>query len=177
MKPSGMLPPGTNVRSSLRDYQGSTYHDINGALWRGNFSAVEDYIEDHVKNLDSLFRAQSVKEDLMVFRGTKFDADLIKPGAIIEERGFVSTTLHPSITDSFADGAQLAVRVPKGTPAVHMDRNMGQFNHEYEIVLNRGSKYHVTGETITKTIQHGVGDAARLEKVIFHVVELIPDNM
>lgn len=180
MKPSGMLPTSSPLRPALRDYQGSTYTDINQALWRGGFTEHQDYIRDYVRDLDAIMKTQTLKEDLLVFRGTKFEPEQMIKGAIIEERGYVSTTLHPSIVSSFEEaGVSVAIRAPKGVNAIHMDRTLGQFNHEYEIVLNRGSKFHVTGETIIKEIQQGVPGTPnyRIDKVKFHVVELIPENM
>lgn len=120
-------------------YTEHAYHEINEAARTGH--------GEHVGDVDAISSAmQPMPEDLILLREVKGMHALgdLKPGDVIADPGFSSTTLIPG---RFAGGASnttvLHVLTPKGTPTVWANPASGY--PEDEIILDRDQPMVVMG--------------------------------
>lgn len=107
-----------------------------------------------VAELDKLIAASVTKTNLVVYRTVPPNiAEGLRPGQIIKDKGFVSTSLKPDIKDEMLDAdvagedwVTLRIFVPKGTPILDVNAQLG--NHYYrnqrEMILPRNTKFAVT---------------------------------
>lgn len=132
-------------RSSLYSYTGSAYNSINSYL-RRQIQDVDYSTKEKIKNIDSAFSKSSVKKSFVTYRGMNLTGELkdlwfnSKPGDTIGDKGFVSTTTNPN--KSFSGNIKLEIVVPKGSKAISV-KSLSMFEHEDEILLNRGGKFKV----------------------------------
>ena len=122
---------------------------------------LHDSKERDVADMDSAFKktAVSCKRDMYLYRGMtlavekkKSDeswAGKLKVGDTITDKGFASASSEKGVARTFATsgystGVLFTIKVPKGKKA------MAGLDSEYELILNRGSKFKVVG---TKKIE------------------------
>jgi hypothetical protein len=141
---------------SIHHYKASGYMPINKHL-RGvsNYSKDDpDYHKEilkHIKNLDHV-TSHKTTVPMHVFRGipaSKSGFHKMKPGDSFTDHGFTSTTHKRSIADNFTgsneDGYHvMKIHLPKGTRAHHFDAHRNTNDQEGEVVLHRGTKFHVS---------------------------------
>lgn len=139
-------------RFALDGYKRSGYRDINEALRFGDLgSGAEELVED----LDVALARMRLPEPVITWRGS-IEADLYEaletlPGDIIEDAGYVSTSLLRQIAEGFTgqddDALLVEIAIPGGA-------SVGAFTaapdlvvdlREVEIMLPRGSQFLVTG--------------------------------
>lgn len=163
-----------DVISSIDQYcgQSSVYQEINGLL-RGNMSeddfdespdALSD-INKAIKDMDSMInKSPPLKRESISYRGVTGDfVKKLKPGAVIKDKGFVSTTYdkgsaEQAMSDADEDDltAMIHITMPKGTRALwgsgaleklYPDKFGDTVMDESELVLGRGSKFRVVSRT------------------------------
>ncbi|MFB6711805.1 ADP-ribosyltransferase [Streptomyces sp. NPDC056358] len=142
-----------SAKQALWDYTGETfpsYHDMNGHL-RGTpgFGPKPEVLHD-IAEMDRVMSTRPVPDDIMVVRGTglghlKLDSPLDMLGKTYPDKGYTSTSLGNHPVSGFADKeAILHLRVPKGTPALWLEK-VSKFDvSERELLLARGSEFKVT---------------------------------
>ncbi|MFF0291958.1 ADP-ribosyltransferase, partial [Streptomyces sp. NPDC005262] len=142
-----------SAKQALWDYTGETfpsYHDMNGHL-RGTpgFGPRPEVLHD-IGEMDKVMSTRPVPEDIMVVRGTglghlNLESPLDMLGNTYPDKGYTSTSLGNHPVPSFAGKeAILHLRVPKGTPALWLEK-VSKFDvEERELLLARGSEFKVT---------------------------------
>lgn len=166
-----MLTHATAWESSRKDLAGDikTLHkyagnddafDINSGLRDGTLSeAHRKTVDDLTKLIDS----SSVPRDIVAYRGVvgNFAQTLIgSVGKKVTDSGFSSTTISKTYGEEFTDmfnyprqtAALIEVRVPKGTKGLYVSPKIKppDADDEYELLLQRGTKYRVVSATPTK---------------------------
>jgi SPP1 gp7 family putative phage head morphogenesis protein len=121
-------------------YTGAHYGAVNTALRTGKTHRL-------VPALDAAIDKAVIPADIVVRRGLNShpnlgDVDLIRPGDILHEPAYTSTSL--SLARSFAGKYQLKIRVPAGSKALWVD-DISDNPGELELILARGSRLQVLG--------------------------------
>ena len=106
----------------------------------------------YVSNLDDVISRSSLKEGIVVFRGTrgpvfeKLKAQKEKVGLLLQDDAFVSTSTSLDIATGFTHGKGMVfeVRVPTGSNALHVSSNGGVASIEQEVLLPRNTKFIIT---------------------------------
>ncbi|MEW2292510.1 ADP-ribosyltransferase, partial [Streptomyces sp. NPDC006743] len=126
-----------------------TYKEMNGYL-RGDASKWSPYVQHNIDEVDKALAGHPVPEDVMVVRGTgighlQLDDPLEMLHNTYGDPGYLSTSLGDHPVSAFAHSeAILHLRVPKGTPALWVEK-VGKFGMgERELLLGRGTAYRVT---------------------------------
>jgi hypothetical protein len=138
-------------RESLEHYKGSGYRGINRHLRTGVADAWENPHETkkHIKNLDHITSHQT-EHPIHVYRGIDHEHSnfhKLKPGDSFTDHGFTSTSHKHGVAKGFTSSTEhvMKIHLPKGTKAHHLDHSNGHSNAgEGEILLHRGTKFHVT---------------------------------
>lgn len=111
-----------------------------------------------VKVIDKAMGKQPVTEDVIVNRGTGLDAFVLAvgrragsgdkaavlqelPGTVQREWGYLSTSVGDKA--AFGGAALLKLRVPAGTRAAYVDAFSHFKGSEFELLLDRGTRYYV----------------------------------
>lgn len=133
-------------------YAGLGFSDINNRLRGEKVSSVADTtkIDKTVRVLDKVIDQNEIPTDVEVFRGIKLvDQENFepipglefKPGQVIEDKSFSSTSTTSILARRFAgradEGAVMMINLPKGTKAIFRDSS------ESEIILKRNQKIRV----------------------------------
>jgi hypothetical protein len=142
-------------RQAIMDYKQFGYSDIN-ALLRGDKVDDEKTLRKEVAGIDAIMGQFDLKEPVTVYRA-------IKGTPIAKDAAYMSTSLDKKkaievVTTLHGGGPGMSVlemHVPKGTRAVYLDHpafrdNYGggggyQFPREYELLLDRGLPFKITG--------------------------------
>jgi hypothetical protein len=133
-------------------YQTDKSEFINDTL-RGFSDEYDETMDKLIDSIDNSIGGAKVSEDLVVYRGLKWqhaiDKDTKLPdfrrmeGLIYEDKGFMSTTYHKALANSWASKDKdvvLKLYVPKGTNGFHM----GNIQHsEHELLLGRDTKVRI----------------------------------
>ena len=132
--------------NSVFEYTGDAYIGINEGLRTGEgFS--EDYYEFMVNDIDSAIGKFNLKQNIVVYRGVSkaaFGGAGPEVGAILQDKGFMSTTVKKSVAASFDKGYILKINVPKGKGRGAYVRSISQFSNEHEFLMKRSSKLKIT---------------------------------
>ena len=158
-----------NEIKSFSEYVGGTYEAINNYLRFDNTD--EGAIKNDVDNMKSAFtKAPRLMGDITVYRGcTKcvidnelidFTTDIDKEkigkwigkNAIISDKGFMSTSVKKEVAIGHCkkSGALLRIKVPKGTPAFYVTKELenrtfsGDLRHESEIIFGVNQKIKIS---------------------------------
>jgi hypothetical protein len=137
-------------------YQSTWFLDINGFL-RGRLDSVSRKTKTYVKNLQKAIEKVTIKENLLVARGTTLSAiggdwDALQINNVITDEGFTSTSLTEKTAIDFVNrkgerGILMYVKIPKGTNGVITDVAVND-NWENELLLAPGTKIRITGKRI-----------------------------
>ncbi|WP_326792612.1 protein phosphatase [Streptomyces sp. NBC_00841] len=142
-----------SAQQALRDYTGDSfpsYKDMNGYLRGDPYCGPRPEVLHDISEMDRVMSTRPVPEDVMVVRGTGIDhLDLDSPldmqGGTFTDEGYFSTSLGNHPVPSFkGKPAIFHLRVPKGTPALWLEKVSKYGVDEREILLGRGSEYRVT---------------------------------
>lgn len=130
------------------------------------------------RELDKMLSVSRTKEPMVVYRGihgmgeTNFFNEY-KLGAVIEDKGFMSTSIDPNASSGFAGSGYglFKILVPKGASAMSLryqanGKSFSGFPSEDEILLPRNTKYRVVG------FEKGTGSLSQYKKI--PIVEIIP---
>ena len=156
-------------RRILRQYSVNSYVDVNqylnGTLGKevDQDSSILRHAKEDVVALDKLFSEANLQEPLVTYRGLKDDIivknpelrdALDTPGSEIEFPCFSSTSALPFMANNFAEGYNgrlLELQLPTGTKALFIAEESGLPN-EFEILVNRGTKFKVVETRYTNII-------------------------
>ena len=151
------------INSFLRGNQDHAYDSLQQYLGRnesGEFdedsdllqSYMDDRIHDDTKNLDKAFTGSGavLQEDILTYRGITEDSGILEEvleggvGTIIEDSGFVSTSIDSDVGHKFGAGEIVfKILARKGTRAIFpVAGNLG-VQEEKELILNRGTKMRI----------------------------------
>lgn len=167
--------------------------DVNKTLRAGNIPAdrlSEVPGSDKVfsaAELDSAISKSKLPEDLVLYRGFKYDPKTFggldsMVGTEIVDSGFISTTASERTAQSFARGdlrkdqrrAILQIETPKGTEALnfHSIEESVITSLEQEILLGRGSKFRVKDfiDNGASVIQSN-GTEVSIDRIILEIVD------
>jgi hypothetical protein len=155
---------------AVQSYTGSGYSAINGDLRAGNPPG------SRAKELDSLIKKSSFKEDTIMWRGVGGSGKVFNgapPPSDLVDKGFTSVSFNPNVAKGFSNGSTLfRVRVPKGFPGLNIAIGSPKTSDEglkgeAEVLLPRGTTYRVVAR------HKDVGPAGFSGKK-FDVVDLEP---
>lgn len=137
-------------KSGVVTYTSNAYNNMNSYL-RGLRS--ETSYSDEIKACQSALAKASLPEETIVRRGSDYNMldgigfKGIVPedkssviGAIVEDKGFVSTS--PASSGGFSGSIEYVIKVPKGSQAMYVD-SISKYQGEQEILINCGGKYKV----------------------------------
>ena len=171
-------------RKALKAYQGNGYQAMNSILRKGRLNA-EDVLPEWRKNIlhmDDLMKKGTLPEDTYLFRGIGTKIDEPKPGDVLVDKGFVSTSTTPKVASGFTGSERLplAIRAPEGTRAIPVNPVLkpqeagkpSRYSAEAEIILPRGTKLLITDETITREYAIAGGE---IIKRTFRVADIVPE--
>lgn len=148
-KPVSVYDVTPEEAQALRDYVGPEFAFMN-AYSRNPRGPDYEHYEAKSKQLDSLIAKQPpLKGEEIVYRGMRPPKELanqLVKGAIIQDPGFMSTSIDRERAKNFGDTV-LTIRVPKGYHAVRVqDYIQGTVaENERELLLPRGTKLKITG--------------------------------
>jgi len=135
-------------RRALADYVGPEFAFMN-AYSRHPGGPDAAHYEAKSKKLDSLIAKQPpLKGEEIVYRGMnppkEVAAQLVK-GAVIEDKGFMSTTIDRNTAKNFG-GTVMTIRIPKGAKALKVQDFVDTVSsqNEKEMLLPRGTKLQIT---------------------------------
>lgn len=160
---------------AAREYCEGEYHAINDYLRHGVPEQELRWggtVEQVVADLDELISRSSTKEHMVVFRGVDEDVPIPGVGSIITDHGFASTSAWDHLAVEWTDrkGALWEIELPSGSKAI-----VGTKMEEYEVLLQRGYRFRVTGHSRQK-FTVGEGPAQRvLTRNVVHMRALEPD--
>jgi len=158
--PNGELL-ATENRAAVLAYQGNIGHKINEALRDPQIS--EAGYQKYIDGLDKTIElAPPLSQKITVYRGVQSNVGRdnefwrrMEVGDVIEDKGFVSTTLRPSLAADFAykndpiasQGFVFKMDLPVGTkgvfPSSVLGLEGGVTRTEAEFLLPRGSKFEI----------------------------------
>lgn len=148
-------PELTNEHHKLIDYFTRDSTPMNDYLH--NESKSKNKTSERIKALSDLINSSKTNQDTRVFRGINSglgdkERDELhealleaKPGEIINNKGFVSTTTYPDEGIRFAKTgtrkALLSISLKKGHPALHLSH--GSMGDQGEVVLDKGTRFEI----------------------------------
>lgn len=119
--------------------------------------------EKDISKLDKIFRSANLPENITTFRGMK-DEILVSnpdlrdaldtPGSQLNFSCFTSSSILPFVAENFASGYSgriLEIQLPKGSKAIYI-AGVSLSPSEFEVLINRDTKYEVVGTKTTKII-------------------------
>jgi hypothetical protein len=139
---------------ALGEYFADGYESINGFA-RGKTTVAEaeyngvERVQEKIAIIDNVIATTAPTiEEMTVYRGVsvKVAAGLAKSpvGTVIVNKGFVSTSQNKKVADSFAKGAVLNIRVPKGVKAFDVSKYVNKKEYENEMIFARDTKMVIT---------------------------------
>ena len=144
-------------RAGVVKYTSNAYTDMNRYL-RGQ-SSTTNYADEIAAAKSALSKA-SLPQDTIVRRGSGYNMlDELGLGsvtsqnkdrfigAIVEDKGFVSTS--PSPSGGFSGSIEYVIKVPKGSQAMYVD-SISRFRGEEELLINCGGKFVVEDVEVDK---------------------------
>ncbi|MBC6463187.1 ADP-ribosyltransferase, partial [Actinomadura sp. HBU206391] len=150
LRPVSTGLPNRSRQAIARYRLDDSYQRINGALRGGRMSPAT---ERDIAEMDEAMLLSRVPEDLIVTRragADGFDRPIDQlEGTVQAERGFLSTStqktplLMTHMKNNSAELATMYLRVPKGTPGVHMSGIPYAGRGNTELLLARGSRYRI----------------------------------
>jgi hypothetical protein len=149
------------------DGDNGNFVSVNRTLREGKAPKADvDDIKNAIKSLDSAIAKGVTVSDLTLWRGV-FDATDYKPGDVIQDKAFQSTTSDKSVAGDFAgtsyygpgrdakSATVLQILLPKGSKALDMAQYAKHAKQdpellegipdEHEVLLPRSITYKVTG--------------------------------
>jgi hypothetical protein len=157
--PNPHVPFNSDDLAALADYTGPGYQDLNDALRNGTVDASQ------AARVDALNRAleKLPAYEGPVIRGSDIPAEVLeryKPGSVITELGFVSTTMNPAVAQlpTFVGNVEFQIMSTSGRDI----SSFSMFPGEQEILFPPGTKFYVvdkvvdpvTGTTIIEMVEY-----------------------
>ncbi len=157
-------------RQAVADYVGPDYAFINSYSRFPNSGNKQDaaFYEGKAKKLDSaIAKTPALKGEEIVYRGMNPPKDLaaqLVKGAVIEDKGFVSTTIDSNVAKNFGS-TTMTIRVPKGAHMLKVQDYIAgtTADNERESILPRGTKIKITNVHQTAGGLFGMGKKISIE--------------
>lgn len=140
-------------REAIETYKGDGYTATNAWL-RDDDSALADLDDDDIEvarilsdDLSSAMKSARLPQSVTTYRGIpKHRAQAfanLKPGDIVSDPGFFSSSLSKDIAGKFGEFT-IEARLQRGAPAIAFIHYIPDVNHvEYEVLLNAGYRMRV----------------------------------
>jgi hypothetical protein len=169
------LSDDLNAKTTSRDklvlgrYTNNGYNDINEYL-SGKLEkdldpehSIIKHAKEDTKDLDMIFKSADLSTSMVTFRGISDDTAksnpglseaLDTPGSELNFKCFTSTSVLPFVAVNFAHGYEarvLEIQLPKGSKALYI-ADVSKSPSEFEVLINRDTKYEVIGTKTTKII-------------------------
>lgn len=153
--PAQEEPPSQGVtaeeKKALQDYVGPEFAFINAYSRQpsgGNAADKEMYLKKAALIDKAFEHTPPLKGEEIVYRGfnpPKAMMEQLVKGAVIEDRGFMSTTIDRNVAKNFGSTV-MTIRVPKGAKAINIREHIQgtTADHEKEMLLPRGTKLQIT---------------------------------
>jgi hypothetical protein len=131
------------AKKAIKGYTGNDFYDLNIALRKGR-------TPDLARQIDRAFeQVTPTTKPAVLYRGITSVARLpggkeLRPGRILADKGFSSTTARRTVGEAFADngGDLLELEIPPGARLIDVNRAVGSLNaHEAEILPPRNSRF------------------------------------
>lgn len=169
----------TSQKDALENYTAEYYRVYNQALRGDYLDRLRDKWKDEVKELDSLFKDASTKEDIIVNRFIEDESDSftkkLEIGSEFVDKAFTSTTYgtQEDIKNIGFFGENdpysvLEIHVPKGTKAIDIS-DYSYNKDEKEILIDRNTKYRVVDIESKELKSYGT-EARKQNKYILEIV-------
>lgn len=140
-------------QEAISNYVGGGFDNVNQALRAGykKESMGDSWEADTIYSMDDAFnnKVQVLKKKTTVYRGIR-STDTYEPKGIIENKGFISTSLETGIPRTFArprndgeNGYLIKATIPKGTPVIVPSSYGVGSPLEVEMIFNRGGSFKV----------------------------------
>lgn len=149
-------------REAIETYKGDGYTATNAWL-RDDDSVLSDLDDDDIEvarilstDLSSAMKSARLPQSVTTYRGIpKHRAQAfanLKPGDIVSDPGFFSSSLSKDIADKFGEFV-IEARLQRGAPAIAFIHYIPDVNHvEYEVLLNAGYRMRVVEVQSNKLI-------------------------
>lgn len=144
----GLITP--EEKAGVYKYTSNAYTDMNRYL-RGQSNKTR--YEKEIEAAKRALAKASLPRETIVRRGSGYNMldelgfGSITPqnkanfiGAIVEDKGFVSTS--PSPTGGFSGSIEYVIKLPKGSQAMYID-SISYFQGEEELLINAGGRYAI----------------------------------
>lgn len=151
-------PLSSLERNAVQTYTGSGYSSMNNHL-RGTDVTTNSHILNSIRHLDSAFNKQpGLEDDMISYRGVQ-NADKMfgsvgsRVGGEFRDLGYGSSASHAAVASGFGGtGALIRILHPKGSKLLKPS-DVGSFgDSERELIMPRGSRFHVAADRIVTTI-------------------------
>lgn len=139
----------TKEDNAVYEYTGDLYDPLNGALRGIKGYGDPSSFDTEIQELDSALSKFNLTRNISVYRGVSSAAfgggDIPEVGTILQDKGYMSTTVKKSVAATFDKGYILKINVPKGKGRGAYVRSISQYSNEHEFLMKRSSKLKVTG--------------------------------
>jgi hypothetical protein len=132
---------------ALEWYKGEGFDTINQDMRNAGYSE-----DDRADFIEATLARGKTTTDMTVWRGLdseleEFEGDMT--GAVFSDAAFLSTSLVEGVASAHSDGLVMEIRVPKGTPAINMERwgVTGWAEGEAELLLKNGLNFRVISDS------------------------------
>lgn len=114
---------------------------------------LEKYTKDLKRIIDG---APPVKKTMYVYRGTNIDIFKGQPGTVYTMKGFSSTSFDVGHSLGYSTHGFIRIKLRPGTRTI-LAAPVNQWNNkgEYEIILNKGSKFYISKRNVKRKIFNG----------------------
>lgn len=149
------LEASASEMSAATDYA-TEFQSINGALRGDEGKSLDDAlilserpVSEAVADLDATIARSVIPEDVLLYRGVRprdgFDARTLKPGDVIQEPAYTSTSLSEMDAARFQGnhGVIFEIEAPAGQQGLFINPLIGEVVGESEILLPRGLSFRV----------------------------------
>jgi hypothetical protein len=152
-EPGGGWPPGDEaLRRAVKDYAAGDHGQVNRELRQGRPPGPKALA------LDAALAGARLPEAVTVYRGVSdHEALKLAKGAVLRDRGFLSTSLEPRVAREFAGAGPRAAVVEIRAPAGARGAAVGaltSFPGEREVLFARDARIRVTGKRVDR--KHGL---------------------
>lgn len=143
-------------RDSVIGYTGNDYKWMNKALRKDEFDQLDLFDQAKINNVEAALKQFDLTRSITVFRNssdtliggfsTPDEINKYLKGAIVQDKGFMSTTVIKSTKTGFFGHIRYEVKVPKGKGRGAWVDPISEYSGiEHEFLLQRGTRFRVTG--------------------------------
>lgn len=152
---------------TIRQYGSDAYSHLNRHLRGlspdpGRRKLTTNEIDSFIRHLDSAIAKGRVTKPVKLYRGMGIEKgqQMWKPGDVIQELGFASTSPLRNVAEKFAGYAKdrglrpfiLEFDIPPGTNAVYVENFLA--TREFEFLLARGHSFEIISTRIVKGVTY-----------------------